>query len=53
LIARLEGMWVAPEGAGTYAALVKLTTTRWIKPHEYVLLYNTGVGMKYAHLPPS
>jgi threonine synthase len=55
LIARLAGVFSAPEGAATYAALVKLVEQGWIKPHERVVLYNTGSGMKYTHIlpPPS
>jgi threonine synthase len=53
LVARLAGIFSAPEGAATYAALVKLVEAGWIKPHERVVLYNTGTGMKYTHvLPP-
>jgi threonine synthase len=55
LIAQLAGVFAAPEGAATYAGLVKLVQSGWIKPDERVLLYNTGTGMKYTHLltPPS
>jgi threonine synthase len=53
LMARLAGIFSAPEGASTYAALARLVETGWIKPHERVVLYNTGTGMKYTHvLPP-
>lgn len=50
LIAQLAGIFPAPEGAATYAGLVKLVQRGWIKPDERVLLYNTGTGMKYTHL---
>jgi threonine synthase len=55
LIAQLTGIFAAPEGAATYAGLVKLVQSGWIKPDERVLLYNTGTGMKYIHLltPPA
>ncbi len=52
LMARLAGVFAAPEGAATYAALVKLTERGWVKPNERVVLYNTGTGMKYTHLLP-
>ncbi len=53
LMARLAGVFGAPEGAATYAALVKLAEPGWVAPHERVVLYNTGTGMKYTHvLPP-
>ncbi len=46
-IATLEGLFVAPEGAATYAAALKLLAEGWIKADEKVLLYNTGTGLKY------
>jgi len=48
LIAQLTGIFAAPEGAATYAGLEKLVAAGWIKPHERILLYNTGAGMKYV-----
>ncbi len=50
LMARLVGVFCAPEGAATYAGIVKLVEMGWIKPHERVVLFNTGTGMKYAHI---
>ncbi len=53
LMARLAGVFGAPEGAATYSALVKLVEMGWIEPQEKVVLFNTGTGMKYTHvLPP-
>lgn len=42
-----EGIFAAPEGAATYAALQKLVSTGWVRPDEKVVLLNTGSGIKY------
>ena len=47
-LASLEGIFAAPEGAATVIAARKLAATGWIKPHESVVLFNTGTGYKYA-----
>ena len=47
-LASLEGIFAAPEGAATVAAARKLVASGWIKPHESVVLFNTGTGYKYA-----
>jgi threonine synthase len=47
-LASLEGIFAAPEGAATVVAARKLTEERWIKPHERVVLFNTGCGYKYT-----
>jgi threonine synthase len=47
-LASLEGIFAAPEGAATVIAARKLAATGWIKPHESVVLFNTGAGYKYA-----
>ncbi len=46
-LGRLEGIFAAPEGAATLAALEKLVEQRWISPDECVVLFNTGSGLKY------
>jgi threonine synthase len=46
-IAKQEGLFVAPEGAATLAALKELVAQNWITPEEKVLLLNTGSGLKY------
>ncbi|HXF84685.1 MAG TPA: threonine synthase [Anaerolineales bacterium] len=46
-IAKQEGLFVAPEGAATLAALKELLRQKWIAPEERVLLLNTGSGLKY------
>jgi threonine synthase len=47
-LASLEGIFAAPEGAATVVAARKLAASRWIKPQEQVVLFNTGCGYKYA-----
>lgn len=42
-----EGLFVAPEGAATYAALKHLLANGTVKPTESVVLFNTGAGVKY------
>jgi threonine synthase len=50
LIGRLTGVFPAPEGAACLAAQVHLLKQGWIRPDEAVVLFNTGSGLKYAHL---
>jgi threonine synthase len=47
-LASFEGIFAAPEGAATVIAARKLAASGWIKPHESVVLFNTGTGYKYA-----
>src|ERR1700751_3811760 len=47
-LASLEGIFAAPEGAATVIAARKLAASRWIKPAETVVLFNTGTGYKYS-----
>ena len=44
------GVFPAPEGAACLAAQIHLIDQGWIKPDERVVLFNTGSGLKYAHL---
>ena len=44
------GIFPAPEGAACLAAQVHLLERGWIGPDEKVVLFNTGSGLKYAHL---
>ena len=46
-IATREGLFVAPEGAATLAALKQLIQQKWVAPEERILLLNTGSGLKY------
>ncbi len=43
----MEGIFAAPEGAATLAALRRLLQQGWIAPKERILLLNTGSGVKY------
>src|ERR1700752_4601535 len=47
-LASAEGIFAALEGAATVVAARKLAEERWIKPHERVVLFNTGCGYKYT-----
>ncbi|MBM4171213.1 MAG: threonine synthase [Ignavibacteria bacterium] len=49
-IGRTTGIFPAPEGGATLAALIKLKTSGWIKSEETVVLFNTGSGHKYYNL---
>lgn len=44
------GVFPAPEGAACLAAQVQLLKSGWIHADERVVLFNTGTGLKYAHL---
>ncbi|MDQ0224092.1 threonine synthase [Metabacillus niabensis] len=47
LIASLEGNFVCPEGAATFAAARILHEQGWIDANEHVVCLNTGSGLKY------
>jgi len=49
-IGRMEGLFVAPEGAATLSALRKLRAAEFVRPEDEVVLFNTGSGMKYLNL---
>jgi threonine synthase len=46
-MARLEGVFAAPEGGAGLAAIQKLVDQGKIGRHESVVLFNTGSGYKY------
>jgi len=50
LLGRTEGIFAAPEGGATVAAIRVLRQRGWITATERVVLFNTGSGHKYAHL---
>jgi len=50
-LARLTGIYAAPEGAATYAALPQLIASGFLADNERVVLFNTGTGLKYP--PPA
>ncbi|MBD0371178.1 MAG: threonine synthase [Pyrinomonadaceae bacterium] len=43
-----EGLFVAPEGGACLPALRKLLAAGAVEPHERVVLFNTGAGVKYV-----
>jgi threonine synthase len=49
-IGQMQGIFVAPEGGATLAALEQLRSSGWVKGDETVVLFNTGSGHKYEHL---
>ena len=49
-IARLEGVFAAPEGAAGYAGYKKLLSQGKLDPAESVVLFNTGSGIKTHEL---
>lgn len=50
VMGKATGIFPAPEGAACLAAQVRLLEEGWIEPDETVVLFNTGTGLKYAHL---
>lgn len=50
LIGRTQGIFACPEGAATLVAFRRLRSQGWIGDEETVVLFNTGSGLKYAHL---
>lgn len=46
-LAIAEGIFAAPEGAATLAALKELMAQKWLQPDEKIVLFNTGSGLKY------
>jgi threonine synthase len=49
-LARLEGIFAAPEGAATYAAYKRLRSDGFLSPDDSVVLVNTGAGIKTHEL---
>jgi threonine synthase len=46
-IGRHEGVSAAPEGGAAFVAIQRLAASGTIKPHETVVLFNTGGALKY------
>jgi threonine synthase len=46
-LGKAEGIFAAPEGAATLAALEQLIREKWVQPDESIVLFNTGSGLKY------
>jgi len=51
LMARVEGVWTAPEAAATLAALTQMKDEGLISPTTRVVLILTGAGIKYPPPP--
>jgi threonine synthase len=49
-IGATQGIFACPEGGATLAAFKRLRHQGWIADDETVVLFNTGSGLKYAHL---
>jgi threonine synthase len=50
-MARGEGVFPAPEGGATLAALRRLIDDGSVAPGDRVVLFNTGSGLKYPDIP--
>jgi threonine synthase len=50
LLGGTEGIFTCPEGGAVVAACRRLLDEGWIRQDEQVVLFNTGSGLKYAHL---
>ena len=46
-LAKMEGIFAAPEGAATLSALKELIRQGWVHAEEKIVLFNTGSGLKY------
>jgi threonine synthase len=46
-VARLDGVFAAPEGATCFAAVRRLLKSGFLKSSERIVIYNTGSGLKY------
>jgi threonine synthase len=47
--ARLEGVFICPEGAACITAVRLLRESGWLSGREEVVVLNTGTGLKYPH----
>jgi threonine synthase len=50
LLGATTGIFAAPESGACLAAQTRLLRMGWIRPDETVVLFNTGAGLKHAHL---
>jgi threonine synthase len=49
-VARLEGLFMCPEGAAAVVAFKHLAAQGYLHPEQRVVLFNTGSGLKYPGL---
>lgn len=47
VLAEEEGIFAAPEGGACIAAVRHLLEAGFLQPHEQIVIYNTGSGLKY------
>ena len=52
-LAMQEGIFAAPEGAATLAGLIILKEQGWVGVNERVIIFNTGMGLKYLDVQPA
>ncbi|MGD8426519.1 MAG: threonine synthase [Balneolaceae bacterium] len=50
VLARNTGIFPAPEGGATLAALMKLEKDDLVDPEDRIVLFNTGTGFKYLEV---
>jgi threonine synthase len=50
-LARIEGIWTAPESAAALAALIRLRASGEVGSRERVVIMLTGCGFKYPAPP--
>ena len=48
--AKVEGVFAAPEGAASLAAYRQLRASGFFRPEDFVVLFNTGSGLKYLEV---
>jgi threonine synthase len=51
-LARYQGVSACPEAGAVWKAAQRLLADGWLTPHERIVLFNTGTGLKYNHLFP-
>lgn len=51
-LSRHQGVYACPEGGAVWKGAQHLLASGWLKPHERIVLFNTGSGLKYNHLFP-
>jgi threonine synthase len=51
-LARMAGIYAAPEGAATYAALPHLRRSGFLDGTERIVIFNTAMGLKYPGWEP-
>ncbi len=49
-VARMEGIFLCPEGAAAVAAVRRLASVNYITSNDKVVIFNTGTGYKYTEL---